>query len=59
VAKHVTLEHQLADFLTKPPSRTRVNFICEKLGLYNIYVVIRTAPTTNCWGGAVKATHDR
>ena len=31
VAKHVASGHQLANFLTKPLGRTRVDFICDKL----------------------------
>ena len=37
VANYVTLGHQLADLFTKPLSRTRVDFICDKLGMYDIY----------------------
>ena len=37
VAKNVSSGHYLADFLTKPLDRTRVDFICNKLGMYNIY----------------------
>ena len=36
MVKHITLEHQLVDLLTKPLDRTKVNFICDKLGIYNI-----------------------
>jgi len=36
VAKHETSRHQLA-VLTKPLGRTRVDFICNKLGMYDIY----------------------
>ena len=37
VAKHVASGHQLADLLTKPLGRTRVNFICDKLHMCDIY----------------------
>ena len=37
VAKHVSSGHQLADLLTKPLGRTRVDFIYDKLGMYDIY----------------------
>ena len=37
VVKLVSSRHQLADFLTKPLGRTRVDFICDKLGMYDIY----------------------
>ena len=37
VVKHISLKHQLADLLTKPPGGTRVDFICDKLGMYDIY----------------------
>jgi len=37
VVKHISPGHQLADLLTKPLGRTRVDFICNKLGMYNIY----------------------
>jgi len=33
VAEHVESEHQLTDLLTKPLGRTRVYFICNKLGV--------------------------
>ena len=36
VAKHVTSGHQLVD-LIKLLGRTRVEFICDKLGIYYIY----------------------
>ena len=35
--KHVSLRHQLANLLTKPLGRTRVDFICDKLDMYDIY----------------------
>jgi len=38
VAKHESSGHQLADLLTKPLSRIRVDFICDKMGMYDIYV---------------------
>jgi len=38
VAKHVSSEHPLADLLTKPLGRTRVDSICDKLDMYDIYV---------------------
>ena len=37
VTKHVSSGYQLADLLTKPLGRIRVNFICDKLGMYDIY----------------------
>ena len=37
VVKHVTSGHQLANLLTKSLGRTRVDFICDKLGMYDIY----------------------
>jgi len=37
VAKHVSSGHQLADLLTKPLGRARVDFICDKLDMYDIY----------------------
>ena len=37
VAKHITSGHQLADLLTKSLSRTKIDFICDKLGIYDIY----------------------
>jgi len=37
VAKHVASRHRLADLLTKPLWRTRVDFICDKLDMYDIY----------------------
>jgi len=38
VVKHVSSGHQLADLLTKPLDKTRVDFICDKLGMYDVYV---------------------
>ena len=37
VATHVSLGHQLANLLTKPLGKIRVNFICDKLGMYDVY----------------------
>ena len=37
VARHVTSRHQLAYLLTKPLGRTMVDFICDKLDMYDIY----------------------
>jgi len=37
VVKHVASGHKLADSLTKPLDRTRVYFICDKLGMYDIH----------------------
>ena len=37
VAKHVSSGHQLVYLLTKPFGRTHVDFICDKLDMYNIY----------------------
>ena len=37
MATHVSTRHQLADLLTKALDRTWVDFICDKLGMYDIY----------------------
>jgi len=37
VAKHVASGHQLANLFNKPLGRTIVDFICNKLGIYDIY----------------------
>ena len=37
VAKHVSSGHQLADLLTKPLGKTMIYFICDKLGIYDVY----------------------
>ena len=37
VTKHVSSGHQLAYLLTKPLGKIRVNFICDKLSMCNIY----------------------
>jgi len=37
MAKHVTSGYQLADLLKTPRGRTRVDFICEKQGMYDTY----------------------
>jgi len=37
VMKHVSSGQQLAYLFTKPLGRTRVNFICDKLDMYDIY----------------------
>lgn len=34
---HVRSEDQLADILTKPLNDPRINHICDKLGMLNIY----------------------
>jgi len=34
---HVKTEFQLADILTKPLRKTQIDFICNKLGMTNIY----------------------
>jgi len=39
VAKHVTSGYQLGALLTKPLSRTMIDFICDKLGRYDIYML--------------------
>ena len=39
VAKHVSSRHQLADLFIKSLGRTRADFICDKLGMYDIYVI--------------------
>ena len=35
--RHVSSTHQLANVLTKPLGKTRVDFICDKLGIYDVY----------------------
>ena len=40
VVKHVSSGHWLADLLTKPLGRARVDFICDKLGIYDIYALV-------------------
>jgi len=35
--KHVSSVNQLTDLLTKPLERSRMQFICNKLGTYNEY----------------------
>ena len=37
VTKHVLSGHQLAHLFTKPLGRTWVDFICDKLGMQDIY----------------------
>ena len=37
VVKHISSEHHLANHLTKSLGRTRVDFICDKLIMYDIY----------------------
>ena len=37
VAKHISSRHQLADRLTKSLGKTRIDFICDKLGMYDVY----------------------
>ena len=37
MAKYVSSGHQLADLLTKPLGKTRIDFICDKLGKYDIH----------------------
>ena len=39
VVKHASSRHQLADVLTKLLGRARLGFICDKLGMYTIYVL--------------------
>ena len=39
VTKHVASGHQLANFLTKSLGRTRVDFICDKLDMYDLYAL--------------------
>ena len=36
VAKHVSSRHQLANLLTKSLSKTRIDFICDKLDMYDV-----------------------
>lgn len=40
--KHVTSANQLVVLLTKPPRRSRVQFICDKLDVHDVY--------TPAWG---------
>jgi len=37
VAKHVSSGHQLTDLLTKALGRIQVDFICDKMDMYDIY----------------------
>ena len=37
VVKHVTSGHRLTDLLTKPLGKTKIDFICDKLDMYDIY----------------------
>jgi len=37
MTKYVESGYQLADLLTKSLSRIKVEFICDKLGMYDIY----------------------
>ena len=37
MVKHVASGHHLADLLTKPLGKTRVDFISDKLGIYDIH----------------------
>ena len=41
VAKYVSSEHQWAEHLTKPLSRTRVDFTWDKVDIYDIYAPAR------------------
>ena len=34
---HIRTEYQLADMLTKPLRKTQIDFICNKLGMINIF----------------------
>jgi len=36
-AKHVSSGHHLANLLTKPLGKTKVDFICDKLDMYDVY----------------------
>jgi len=36
-SKHVSSANRLVDILTKPLRRSRVQFICNKLGMYDVY----------------------
>ena len=40
MAKHVSLGYQLADLLTKPLNKIRKDFICDKLGMYDVYAPV-------------------
>ena len=40
VAKHVSSGHQLADLLTKPLGKIKVDFICDKLNMYDVYAPV-------------------
>ena len=37
VAKYASSGYQLADLFTKPLGKIRVDFICNKLGMYGVY----------------------
>jgi len=37
VVKHASPRHHLAYLLAKPLGRIRVDFICDRLGMYDIY----------------------
>jgi len=37
--KHVSSGNQLADLLLKPLERSRVQFICNKLHMYDVYAL--------------------
>jgi len=37
MTKHVSSGHKLANVLTKPLGRIHVDFICDKLSMYDIY----------------------
>ena len=37
MTKHVASKHQLADLFTKSLGRTRIDFIYDKLSMYDIY----------------------
>jgi len=38
--RHVWSDHQLTDLLTKSLGKTRVDFIFDKLGMYDVYALI-------------------
>ena len=40
VAKHVSSGHQLIDVLIKPLGKIMVDFICDKLGMYDVYASV-------------------
>jgi len=35
--RHISSDHQLTNLLTKSLKKTRVDFICDKLGMYDVH----------------------